>query len=703
MKRTIRTAAFTAGALIAALGLPAGVAQADTATPRVDLRVLVVTDGGPAAEAIEAELDGEGTPYTEVDLNSASRPVIDAAFLSDTVDGRPRAKFQAVVLPNDNPFATGSAEMAALTTYEQTYAIPQVDAYTYARPEVGLQYYVYGGYAGSLDGVTAGVTDAGGDGPFGYLDGSVPFEDNDASVSESYGYLAVPVEGADFTTYVDAPVPGSTGRASLVGEYRHDGRRELVVGFVYNQYQQQFKLLARGIVDWMTGGVHLGASHNYFAVHVDDIFASDDRWNSTYNCTPGDVDCSVPGATESTIRMTPADVDYATSWQETNGLTLDLAYNALGSEDYKEEHDGQDPLLTSLVADKNDFRWVNHTYSHEFLGCVQNTTVVPWVCATNGDGSTKWVSQAQISSEISTNAAWGQAKGLPIDTSELITGEHSGFFVTPQQPVDNPNLAPAFTANGIQWAGSDNSRDPQQRQVGSALTVPRYPLNIYYNAGTKADEVDEYNYIYGSRAQGGSGICDDNPATTSCLASPLSTTTGFDDYIVPLESRQALGHVLGNDPRPHYVHQSNLTEDRLLYPVLNSVLSQYRALYADSAPVVNLRQKDIGAELQRRAAWKSALSAGTVTAYRIGDDVTVEAPSGTRVPITVPTGTTLDGSAYGTAYAGERSGWTASTGTALALTLPSTAVTPPTAPTSAGPADTTSTAPDTTIPPGVTE
>lgn len=703
MKRTIRTAALTVCALIAAVGLPAGVAQADTTTPRIDLRVLVVSDGGPATTAVEAELAGEGTPYTEVDLNSASRPTIDAAFLSDAVDSRPRAKFQAVVLPNDNPFATGSAEMAALAAYEQTYAIPQVDAYTYARPEVGLQYYVYGGYAGSLDGVTAGVTDAGRAGPFGYLDGSVPFENNDTSVSESYGYLAVPVVGADFTTYVDAPVPGSSGRASLVGEYKHDGRRELVVGFVYNQYQEQFRLLARGIVDWMTDGVHLGASHSYLAVHVDDVFAADDRWNSTYNCTPGDVDCTDPGATESTIRMTSADVDYAKSWEESHDFTLDLAYNGVGSEDYKEEHGGSDPLATSLVADKNDFRWINHTYSHEFLGCEQNTTVVPWVCATNADGSTKWVSQAEISGEISTNVTWGQAQGLPIDTSELITGEHSGFFVTPQQPVDNPNLAPALTANGIQWAGSDNSRDPQQRQVGSALTVPRYPLNVYYNAGTKADEVDEYNYIYGSRAQGGSGICDDNPATTTCLASPLSTTTGYDDYIVPLESRQALGHVLGNDPRPHYVHQSNLTEDRLLYPVLNSVLSQYRALYADNAPVVNLRQKDIGAELQRRNAWKSALSAGTVTAYRIGDDVTVQAPSGTQVTATVPNGTTLGGTAYGSAYAGERSGWTASTGSALVLTLPSSAVAASGTAASAATVDTTSTAPRTTVPKGVTE
>ncbi len=251
--------------------------------------------------------------------------MIDADFLADTVDGRPRAKYQAVVLPNDNPFAAGSAEMAALASYEQTYAIPQVDAYTYARPEAGLQYPVYGGYAGSLDGVAAAVTAAGQAGPFGYLDGAVPFEDNDAAVGESYAYLSTPAPGADFTSYVDAPIPGQSTRGSLVGEYRHDGRRELVVTFVYNQYQQQFRLLARGIVEWMTGGVHLGASRNYFAVHVDDVFAADDRWNTTLNCTPGDVDCTDPNATPDPIRMTPADVTYATSWQTGHGFTLDLA------------------------------------------------------------------------------------------------------------------------------------------------------------------------------------------------------------------------------------------------------------------------------------------------------------------------------------------------------------------------------------------
>lgn len=706
MRRTIRTTALVVGTLIAALGLPVGVAHADITTPRVDLRVLVVSDGGPAIDAIAAELEAAGTPYTEIDLTQSGRAVIDAGYLADTVDGRPRAKFQAVVLPNDNPFPVDSTEMAALATYEQTYAIPQVDAYTYARPEAGLQYPVPGGYSGSVDGVRAEVTAAGKAGPFGYLDGAVPFEDNDPAVSESYAYLSTPVAGADFTPYVEAPIPGQSTRGTLVGEYRHDGRRELVVTFAYNQYQQQFRLLARGIVEWMTGGVHLGASRNYFAVHVDDVIAADDRWDTELNCTPGDIDCPPGQGTPDPIRMTAADVDYATAWQARQGVTFDLAYNAVGSVDQREQNNGVDELADKLIADRNQFRWINHTYSHPFLGCEQDTTVVPWRCATNPDGSTKWVSRTEIAGEISANRVWGQTNGLPLQNDELITGEHSGLKVLPQQPEDNPNLALALADNGIDWIGSDYSRDPAQRQVGAVTTVPRYPVNVFYNAGRVAEQVDEYNWIYTSRAQGGSGICEDNPATTTCLAAPLDTTTGYSDQIVPQETRTALGHVMSNDPKPHFIHQSNLAEDRIVYPVLDGVLDGYAALFADNTPVVNPRMNDIGTELQRRAAWQSALQTGQVTAYRIGDTVTVEAPDGLAVTATLPTGTTLAGAAFGDAYAGEVSGWTPSAGTPLALLLPSSAA-PPADPADPGdtsePAPATDPAPDTRVPAGVSE
>ncbi|MET9690711.1 hypothetical protein ABZY81_19885 [Streptomyces sp. NPDC006514] len=670
--RMNRVAAMMAAAALVSVAVPASTAQAAVA-PRIDLKVLVVDDGGSSVEAITAELRDTGVPYTRVQLGSSGRPVINAGFLSDTVDGRPRAKYQGVVLPNENPFGEGSAEMAALTAYETTYGIRQVDAYTWAHPGVGLEYTDNGGYSGQLDGTQAAVTTAGKTGPFAYLGGQVTFEDNSALVPESFGFMGKPRPG--YTSYVDAPV--GSGRASLVGEYTHDGRSELVVTFGYNQYQQQFRLLARGIVDWLTQGVHLGQSRSYFAVHVDDVFAPDARWNKELNCTPGDYACAGGEGKESTIRMSAADAVYAAQWQTSKNFKLDMLFNGGAGEEWKAANGGVDAMTAQLVADRAKYRWMNHTYTHPFLGCVQNTAVTPWTCTKNAAGAIQYMSRAEISAQIRDNNNWAAAKGITTDRTELVTGEHSGLKTAPQQPVDNPNLAGALADNGVKWAGSDNSREPAQRAVGAALTVPRHPMNVYYNTGTNAEMADEYNWIYTSRAHGGSGICEDNPATSTCLPAPLNVNTGYLDTIVPAEARTALRHVLANDPRPHYVHQSNLAEDRTLYPVLNQVLDTYRTLYAPSAPIVNQSMKDTGVEFQRRTAWDKALADGKVTAYRIGKDVTVKAPSGVVAPVTAPTGTKkqlLLGTAdFGTAYAGTRSAWTGpeTLQSAVTLKLPS--------------------------------
>nr|WP_248501134.1 hypothetical protein [Streptomyces sp. D2-8] len=662
-------AAMTAAGMITAGAAAPGAAAATE--PRIDLKVLVVDNGDSPVKAVTAQLKSTGIPYTTIDLNDSGRPRITASFLSDTVSGRPRAKYQGVVLPNEAPFGAGSAEQTALETYERTYGIPQVDAYTWAHPDVGLDYTSEGGWAGTLDGREASVTAAGKAGWFGYLDGAFRFEDNAPAVQESYGYAARPRPG--FTSYVDIPVPGGTGRGSLVGEYAHDGRRELVVTFNYNNSQQQFRLLARGIVEWLTQGVHLGQTRNSFAVHVDDVFAPDSRWDTERNCTPGDFDCAGgDGEGTTPIRMTADDAAYAAQWQREHGFTMDMVFNAGSGEEWKTEHGGTDALAARLLADKAQYRWVNHTYTHPFLGCVQDTSSVPWSCAKNADGSTKYMSRSEIAAQIRDNHNWAVNKGLPVDRTELVTGEHSGLKTLPQQPNDNPNLAGALADTGVKWIASDNSREPEQRAVGKALTVPRHPMNVYYNVGTAAEMADEYNWVYTSRADGGSGVCEDNP-TSTCLDEPLDPATGYAGHIVPQEARIALGHVLAGDPRPHYAHQSNLAEDRLLYPVVEKVLADYRALFTDGTPLENPRQSAIGTEVQRRAAWQTALANNRVTAYRIGNTVTVTAPSGTQIPVTAPEGTKkqllLGTSAFGTPYAGARSAWTTPAALQSALTL----------------------------------
>ncbi|MFI9272801.1 hypothetical protein ACIGXM_19055 [Kitasatospora sp. NPDC052896] len=663
-------AALTAGGLLA-LGAPVAAAHADTAPAyRTDLRVLVLDDGGPSVASITAELTSEGIPFTDVLLSNTSRPVINAAFLTGTApDGSVEARFQAVVMSSAYALGAGSAETTALTAYEQSYHVRQVDANTYPQPSVGLNWPQNPGYLGSLDGMTGTVTAAGLAGPFGYLKGSVPFEQINPSVVESYGFLATPLAtqaaGASFTTFVGMPIPGSTQTGSLVGDYHHDGIDELVTTFAYNQYQQQWRLLARGMVDWMTQGVHLGFDRDYFGVQVDDVLLADNRWSPTLKCTMGSANCNPAAGSPDTvpIRMTAADVDYAKQWEAANNITLDLAYDGSGS-DSTVAASGSDPTEAEFAANAASFRWVNGTYGHPYLGCVQNVTVVPWVCYTDGTGAPQWTNQAAITSAIQSNLTWAQGKGLSVDPSELVTYQNSGLALPPQQTQDNPSLAPALTAAGVTALASNGSTETAARQVGTALTVPGHQDDVYYNAATAAEETDEYNWVFTPTAQGGSGSCGTSTAT-GCLAAPLDETTGYQITIVPTEARIAMQRVMGNDPTPLVLHQSNFAEERIAYPLLNQIVSSYQALFNTNTPMVNLRLKDIAGQEQNQAAWNAALAAGTASGYQIGSTVTVSAPAGVQVPVTAPTGTVqvqqtgTTPTAVGSTYAGELSGWLA--------------------------------------------
>ncbi|HEX8869665.1 MAG TPA: hypothetical protein VF821_28660, partial [Lentzea sp.] len=355
-----------------------------------------------------------------------------------------------------------------------------------------------------------------------------------------------------------------------------------------------------------------------------------------------------------------------------NNFTLDMLYNGGASAQYLADNGGLfDPLL--LVFQLNgagQFRWVNHTYTHPYLGCVQDFTVIPWRCSTDAAGNTVWVSSATINGEIKNNVSWAKRNGIPVRGGELVAGEHSGTFILPQQPLDNPNFTAALGPNAIKWVGLDASREPNLRAVGAATGLPRHPINVFYNVAKKVDEVSEYNWLYTSQANGGSGICENNP-TTTCIA-PLDRNTGWDTYILPQQIQITLGYVLQNDPRPFYMHQSNLVQDRLAYQVMSGVLGAYRGVFNGNTPVVNATMTQEGQALAAQNAWAATQNAGTVSGYVQGNTVVVTGPAGTQVPMTVPNQTKLGTSTFGSAYAGQRSDYT-TLGTAGAkFTLPST-------------------------------
>lgn len=617
-------------------------AEAQTSRTRLDILVLSAQDRGTAM--VKAGLDEALVPYTEVDLTASDRTSIDASFLVDTSQPGVRlARFYAVVLPTHAPEALRPEEREELARYEREFRVRQLDAYAWPSAEVGLS---SPSYSGTLDGMTGRVTAAASAAGFSYLSGSVPFRDRSGWV-EYDGALATPLAadaatGRRFVSFVDVP-SGRTSR-TLLGVLEDGGREEMVLTFSMDADQLVGQLLFPGMLRWLTRGLFLGTERSYLAVHVDDVFLTDDRWVPEYACTTN-VSCP-EGVTAPDLRMKREDVAYLLWWQQRRGLKLDLAFNGQGYDEMLREQ-GSDPMGAALLASKGSLRWLSHTYSHFYLGCVRSDEG-DGPCALDGSGQPIMTSYDVVLGELKGNLDFARRLGIPLREEELVTGEHGGLVRPPLEP-DNPNLRAVLADLGIRWVGSDRSLEWDQRPVGSALTVPRWPMNVYYNTGTKREAASEYNWIYASSAEGGSGLCDASPAW--CIA-PLDLDTGFDSFIVPTEAWAVLMHMLSNSPHPHYAHQSNLAEDRLLYPVLDRALSDYRQLFSSSAPIVNPTLSESGQELSRRAAWQA--SRARVEAYREGDVLVLGSASGAReIPLTVPAGTSAPLPGYGPG----RTGW----------------------------------------------
>lgn len=656
--RTTTTAATAALAMIATGGVAAsGPAAAADAPVEMKATVLVLDDGQPMVGAIVDRLAKEGVSYVKVDLNSGSRPQLTPSFFATQDAVSTKAKFMGVVTPSAEPSSLSDAERATLAQYETTFKVREFSAYNWPSTNIGL----VNERSGEVDGMKADISDAAKSSGFGYLKGSMTFDDLAPDVSESYGYLAKAAtlsDGATYTPYLTAKVPGTEDTGSLLGVYAKGGREQLVSTVASNSSQQHWKVLSHGIISWLTRGISTSYSRNFFAVQVDDVLLPDSEWSAEGNCTVGD-DCDpqkypedAPGGTS---RMTAQDVSYLAAWQNKYGIKLDVAFNGNGAADQKAET-GSDPLEASLLANKASFRWINHTWSHPYLGCAHDDSTTPWHCATTSTGAINWATKTTIASEISKNVSYAKTNALPnFDAKSLVTGEHSGLKTLPQMPADNPNLAPALSQQSIKWIASDASRESEPRVIGSATTVPRHPMNIYYNTSTKANAVDEYNWLYTSRANGGSGLCEDNPQTSTCIT-PL-TQDGFDSYITPKEEQIGLSHVLDNDARPHYAHQSNLTNDRILYPVVEGILDTYRDVYSDNSPIVNVTLADAGTQLVRQQAWRNQGSqvSATITGTKL--QVSNASSAALDVPVTVPTGTRSGQTPFGENYGGQASSW----------------------------------------------
>ena len=265
----------------------------------------------------------------------------------------------------------------------------------------------------------------------------------------------------------------------------------------------------------------------------------------------------------------------------------------------------------------------------------------------------------------------------------------------------NPYFTQALEAVGITTVGADASKpypDPADDEFGigadytgatyaagqpfvdgTSQVAPRHPINVFYNVATNAQELDEYNTLYSSAAP--DSQCHDT-STVTCS----STLFTFPEVINQVVSGM-LTNMLSNNPEISYVHQTNLMGtppyssilpptdyvpaataqsgtdgDGTLYEVLNPLIAEYNTYFdATSTPYVQLTLGGIGNVLADQTAWSAITSAATpsVTASETNGVVTI-ANAGTasaNVPVTVPPGTTVSGSATLESYGGELSNW----------------------------------------------
>ena len=267
-----------------------------------------------------------------------------------------------------------------------------------------------------------------------------------------------------------------------------------------------------------------------------------------------------------------------------------------------------DPLTSAVVADKNAFRFINHTYTHEDM-----------------DTSAGLADHAFSTSEIQQNRDTWTRLGLPAKAENdrvLLTGEHSGLADdqgTEHDPTDdvpfpagkNDQLLQAAQDLGVRYLGADSSRPGQstERWVPgfNLMILPRYPTAIFYNATTPAENTDEYNYIFHERfVNAGQDPC----AIPGAICSPRAY-----QQILSAEADTTLRHMLTYRKWPHYFHQSNLRSydgagSTLLFDWLDAVLDRYETLLV--LPVRSLPYHEIGRLSEQRLAAEAAGLRGTL-------------------------------------------------------------------------------------------
>lgn len=382
-----------------------------------------------------------------------------------------------------------------------------------------------------------------------------------------------------------------------------DGRERLALTFTLNEYLLQSDLLVYGMVRWATKGMFLGEQRHHLNVDIDDWFNASDHYHDdgTVEYSPG---FQVSG--HDVVNLKDRQDALRTAYPQAGGFTFNIAYNGVDIDPFAgstcSPNGGPAELTATTKCLKNEFRWLNHTYTHPELNHTNYAT---------------------SSAEIANNRTAGTAIGLNAPDDVLKTPEYSGLGVYTDDPEDdtgvpvdhglagsNPALLQAAKDLGVKYLhGNFSFGSHVPADFNTAIShplepaievVPDWPTNIAYHTTTPAEETTFYNSFYGP-----GGLF------------PYWPTNRTYEQILDYEAGIGLQHVASGGINTHTFHIANVRDygsgRTLVTDWVEAVVGKYASYYA--VPLINSDWSALGAYASLRTRHFAQLDAGADPVY----------------------------------------------------------------------------------------
>lgn len=588
-----------------------------TADPR-DAKVLVICADGNETDypAITAALSQAGIPYT---VMLAANQTLTTSMLYNAS----KAFYQGVILctgslvflnPTNGQWesALSAGEWQILWDFEAMFGIRQITSYTapYGYPDAyGLNYSV--NYVDTTSVPLSATLTAAGQTVFGDLNPTSPVVFKNAWV-----YLSTVISPAVTTPLLVTP----EGYAIASITKYPDGRENLTVTAANAPYLVHSMSMSYGIFNWLTKGIFMGERHVNTGYQVDDLFSDTDLWNSA--------NPTIFENTGLTYRLTGADIAADLAWRNNvlytqyplaNKFKLEWAFNGEGA---TTQYRGlgiytPDTLTPAIVANKSQYNFVNHTYTH--LNLDTPTT-------------------ATIQTELNNNHRVATAMALATYYKDtMVQPDISG--------LTNRNFFAAAKNFGIKYVIADTSRAGWNNPTPNAgfystyqpsiLIIPRRASNLFYPVSTPSEWVGIYNCFYSIP----NGTC----ANRQFVFWDRDLTYS---EILDKESDLLLSYLLKWDINPVMFHTAQIRAYNNTNTVLNDLIERTMQKYhaISKLPIRNLSQHEIGILMARRMAYNASGATATITPCK---NIVIRTVGAATIPVTgIAVGTVANREVY---------------------------------------------------------